>query len=190
MLGVISLWIPFTDQTFLGDNLLQQFPSLGLSVGGASAVYFDNPAGTQVPQSVVDRMSDCLLAANANLFHRVHFFLQGRRGGQHLVQLFNALAAQADLRLLGVGIHRRLLLGVGIHRRLLLGVGIHRRLLRKRLLREGRRELFGADVAVVFRPHPTPGIVLTLRLRVYSEQPRESLFAKLLGTEPAAQPPP
>lgn len=30
-------------------------------------IYLDNPAGTQVPQQVVDRMTECLIQANANL---------------------------------------------------------------------------------------------------------------------------
>ncbi len=34
---------------------------------GEPRVYFDNPAGTQVPAQVAERMSDCLLHANANI---------------------------------------------------------------------------------------------------------------------------
>ncbi len=45
----------------------RQFPALGLSDGGKPRVYFDNPAGTQVPQQVIDRMSDVLISRNANL---------------------------------------------------------------------------------------------------------------------------
>ena len=44
-----------------------QFPALAETDAGIPRVYFDNPAGTQVPRSVVDRMSNCMLAANANL---------------------------------------------------------------------------------------------------------------------------
>jgi cysteine desulfurase family protein (TIGR01976 family) len=40
-----------------------RFPALGL----AGRIHFDNPAGTQVPSEVVERMSACLLYANANL---------------------------------------------------------------------------------------------------------------------------
>jgi len=32
----------------------QQFPSLALQVDGRPVVYLDNPAGTQVPQRVID----------------------------------------------------------------------------------------------------------------------------------------
>jgi cysteine desulfurase family protein (TIGR01976 family) len=44
-----------------------QFPSLSVKDGGRDRVYFDNPAGTQVPQQVIDRTVDCLVARNANL---------------------------------------------------------------------------------------------------------------------------
>ncbi len=43
------------------------FPALSLTDDGRSRVYFDNPAGTQVPQQVIDRTVDCLVAKNANL---------------------------------------------------------------------------------------------------------------------------
>ena len=45
----------------------QQFPGLALNDGGKPRVYFDNPAGTQVPQMVIDAMVDVLKAKNANL---------------------------------------------------------------------------------------------------------------------------
>jgi cysteine desulfurase family protein (TIGR01976 family) len=44
-----------------------QFPALSLTDGGTPRVYFDNPAGTQVPQRVIDRTVECLTARNANL---------------------------------------------------------------------------------------------------------------------------
>lgn len=44
-----------------------RFPSLAIEDAGRPRIYFDNPAGTQVPQSVVDAMRDCLIEANANL---------------------------------------------------------------------------------------------------------------------------
>jgi len=49
------------------EAIRARFPALSLSDNGIPRAYFDNPAGTQVPQSVVDRMSSCLLEANANL---------------------------------------------------------------------------------------------------------------------------
>ena len=45
-----------------------QFPSLGETVNGHPAVYFDGPGGTQVPQRVIDAMRDYLTHSNAN-FH-------------------------------------------------------------------------------------------------------------------------
>jgi cysteine desulfurase family protein (TIGR01976 family) len=44
-----------------------QFPALAMRDGGRRRIYFDNPAGTQVPQSVANAVSRCLLEANANL---------------------------------------------------------------------------------------------------------------------------
>lgn len=45
----------------------RQFPALSLTDEGRSRIYFDNPAGTQVPQQVIDRTVECLTAKNANL---------------------------------------------------------------------------------------------------------------------------
>jgi cysteine desulfurase family protein (TIGR01976 family) len=48
------------------DAVRAQFPALTLTDNGKRRIYFDNPAGTQVPQSVADAMSRCLLETNAN----------------------------------------------------------------------------------------------------------------------------
>jgi cysteine desulfurase family protein (TIGR01976 family) len=44
----------------------EQFPSLGLRVGGNPVVYFDNPAGTQVPLGVEQAVLSYFREANAN----------------------------------------------------------------------------------------------------------------------------
>lgn len=44
-----------------------RFPSLSISDDGKRRIYFDNPAGTQVPESVAEAVSDCLLKTNANV---------------------------------------------------------------------------------------------------------------------------
>jgi cysteine desulfurase family protein (TIGR01976 family) len=49
------------------EAIRSQFPALSETDGGVTRVYFDNPAGTQVPQRVVDAMSHCMLHASANL---------------------------------------------------------------------------------------------------------------------------
>jgi cysteine desulfurase family protein (TIGR01976 family) len=54
-------------QSFDIAAVRSQFPSLTLNDGGMHRVYFDNPAGTQVPQQVVDRTVECLVQKNANL---------------------------------------------------------------------------------------------------------------------------
>jgi cysteine desulfurase family protein (TIGR01976 family) len=43
-----------------------QFPSLTQSVNGNPAVFLDGPGGTQVPQRVIDAISDYLTTSNAN----------------------------------------------------------------------------------------------------------------------------
>lgn len=43
-----------------------QFPALQRSIGGEQAVFFDGPAGSQVPQRVLDAISDYLVRMNAN----------------------------------------------------------------------------------------------------------------------------
>ena len=48
------------------DAVRAQFPALAIKDNGRRRIYFDNPAGTQVPASVAKAMSDCLLEANAN----------------------------------------------------------------------------------------------------------------------------
>lgn len=49
------------------DSVRKQFPSLEISDKNGRHYYFDNPAGTQVPQVVIDRMSDCMVNASANV---------------------------------------------------------------------------------------------------------------------------
>jgi len=49
------------------DRIRGQFPSLSETDDGKPRLYFDNPAGTQVPQMVVDRMANCMLYSSANL---------------------------------------------------------------------------------------------------------------------------
>lgn len=46
--------------------LRSQFPALAFQDAGRSAVFFDGPGGTQVPQRVIDAMSHYLVYANAN----------------------------------------------------------------------------------------------------------------------------
>lgn len=48
------------------DAIRAQFPSLHRPVNGQAQVFFDNPAGTQVPQRVIDAVSEYYLTMNAN----------------------------------------------------------------------------------------------------------------------------
>ena len=54
------------DSTFNVERVRSQFPSLSRMLDGKQAIYFDGPAGSQVPSSVVDRISECMLHHNAN----------------------------------------------------------------------------------------------------------------------------
>lgn len=56
-----------TKAPFEIEALRAQFPALALKDGGRSRIYFDNPAGTQVPQRVIDRTLEAMTAKNANL---------------------------------------------------------------------------------------------------------------------------
>ena len=44
-----------------------KFPALTVHDNRLPRIYFDNPAGTQVSRSVIDKMSECMLESNANL---------------------------------------------------------------------------------------------------------------------------
>ena len=48
------------------SRVRSQFPSLSQIVGGQPAVFLDGPGGTQVPQRVIDAISDYLKTSNAN----------------------------------------------------------------------------------------------------------------------------
>src|ERR1700678_4069309 len=48
------------------DWVRSQFPSLSQTVNGHPATFLDGPGGTQVPQRVIDAISDYLRTSNAN----------------------------------------------------------------------------------------------------------------------------
>lgn len=48
------------------EQIRAQFPALALTDDGQPRVYLDNPAGTQVPLRVLDRIRDYLIHTNAN----------------------------------------------------------------------------------------------------------------------------
>ena len=47
-------------------NVRSQFPSLAVTDDGRPRIHLDNPAGTQTPQRVIDRITGYLARANAN----------------------------------------------------------------------------------------------------------------------------
>jgi cysteine desulfurase family protein (TIGR01976 family) len=53
-------------RTFDVEHWRDRFPALDREIGGRRVVYFDGPAGSQVPQSVADAVADYLTGINAN----------------------------------------------------------------------------------------------------------------------------
>ena len=49
------------------DLIRSHFPALSLTHDDRPRVYLDNPAGTQVPLAVLDRMRDTMIEHNANM---------------------------------------------------------------------------------------------------------------------------
>jgi cysteine desulfurase family protein (TIGR01976 family) len=66
-----------------------QFPSFAETVNGHPAAYFDGPGGTQVPQRVIDAISDYLKHANANTCGA---YLTSRRTNQIIADARSAMA--------------------------------------------------------------------------------------------------
>ena len=67
----------------------RQFPALQQTVNGKPAVFFDAPGGTQVPQRVIDAISEYLLKWNANLGGA---FLTSQRSDLIVEQAHQAMA--------------------------------------------------------------------------------------------------
>jgi cysteine desulfurase family protein (TIGR01976 family) len=66
-----------------------QFPSFAEKVNGQPAAYFDGPGGTQVPQRVIDAISEYLTHANANTCGA---YLTSRRTNQMIADARTAMA--------------------------------------------------------------------------------------------------
>ncbi len=69
----------------------QQFPALNELFDGRPGIFFDNPGGTQVPQAVIDAITNYLVRNNANTHGN---FVTSRRSD---VIIDNARQAAADL---------------------------------------------------------------------------------------------
>jgi cysteine desulfurase family protein (TIGR01976 family) len=67
----------------------RQFPALARTHDGRPVVYLDGPAGTQVPQCVIDAVGDCLARTNAN---RGGAFATSRECDERLDQASQAVA--------------------------------------------------------------------------------------------------
>jgi len=71
------------------DLVRKQFPALSQTSNGKPWVFFDNPGGTQVPQQVIDAISNCLVEANANLGGA---FITSQRAGAVVEEAHLAMA--------------------------------------------------------------------------------------------------
>jgi cysteine desulfurase/selenocysteine lyase len=58
------------------DKIRQDFPILSREVNGEPLVYLDNGASSQVPQSVIDRMSTYAADEHSNIHRGVHYLSQ------------------------------------------------------------------------------------------------------------------
>ena len=67
----------------------REFPALGRSIDGRCPVFFDGPAGSQVPQRVIDAMADYLVRCNAN---HGGAFATSRRSDELLSEAHRAVA--------------------------------------------------------------------------------------------------
>src|SRR5258707_2895609 len=67
----------------------EQFPSLKLQVNGQTAAFLDGPAGTQVPQQVMDAEQNYFLTANANTYGAL---LTSRRTNEMILSARAAMA--------------------------------------------------------------------------------------------------
>jgi cysteine desulfurase family protein (TIGR01976 family) len=83
------------------DDVRSRFPAL--SAKGKTPVYLDNPAGTLVPQVVIDAVSDAMATASSNLGG---FFSASRRAGEIWRQAHDAAA-----ELVGAATRREVIIG-------------------------------------------------------------------------------
>jgi cysteine desulfurase family protein (TIGR01976 family) len=74
-------------------GLREQFPALSLKRNGRTPIFLDGPAGTQVPRSVVEAISDCLVRTNAN---RGGFFAVSEDADAMLDRAHRAVAGFLD----------------------------------------------------------------------------------------------
>ena len=73
------------------NAIRRRFPAFNEEFNGSPGIFFDGPGGTQVPQSVIDAMSDYMVRRNAN----VHGSFETSRRSDMVIN--NARQAAADL---------------------------------------------------------------------------------------------
>ena len=75
--------------TFPIDFVRSQFPALAITDESRGRIYLDNPAGTQVPESVAHAVANCLIHSNANLGG---YFASSRRADAVVAAAHEAMA--------------------------------------------------------------------------------------------------
>ena len=85
------------------QEIRSNFPALSIQDKSKRRIYFDNPAGTQVSQQVVDAMQDCLIGSNANI--------QGGFETSNRVDRILSDARQAMADLLNANCHDEIIFG-------------------------------------------------------------------------------
>ena len=81
------------------EGIRAQYPSLSITDDGRPRLYFDNPAGTQVPEVVVQRMADCMLQASANIGG---YFTTSEQAADIVADAREAMAADNGLAYVGL----------------------------------------------------------------------------------------
>src|SRR5688572_20398968 len=76
-------------RSFDVERCRRAFPALNRQLDGRPAVYFDGPAGSQVPRQVIDAMSHYLTHTNAN---HGGLFTTGRESDAVLAEAHRAAA--------------------------------------------------------------------------------------------------
>src|SRR5690242_607054 len=67
----------------------EQFPALKLQVNGRTAAFLDGPGGTQVPQRVIDAVTNYFVESNANVGGA---YLTSERNDAMLAEAHRAMA--------------------------------------------------------------------------------------------------
>ena len=77
------------------EAVRSRFPALSIADSGVPRIYLDNPAGTQVPDTVAQAVADCLLHKNANIGG---YFASSQAAGEVVAEARRAMADLLNAR--------------------------------------------------------------------------------------------